>query len=118
MNKKDFIDEMLLEVKNLKDLAKDELPEIAKEYIIAKKIQAFIGLVFGILIILLASSASAYYFFGTLESHSDSKLGLVVFLAVAFLLGFLITFSYVDGLLDLYLQPRRMAIYAITSLKG
>lgn len=50
-----FTSEMLTEIKNLKDLTKEELPLIAQEYIFANKVSAIVGLsVAGLLMIIAA----------------------------------------------------------------
>lgn len=114
MDKTAFLSEMLEEVKNLKDLAKGEMPEVAKEYILANKINNILSLTLGLL--LFITSVFALHF--TVYSESTGNLGFGVGMvgSCVGLLGFLIISCSISSLIDLYFQPRRMAIKAVTSL--
>lgn len=116
MNKEALIEEMLNEVKNLKDLAKDELPLVAKEYLLNQKIQGYIGLSIGMVILLVGAAAGAYAALGTFH-HSEDAVSYALSGMIGGLVGFVMTLCNGSSLMDVYLQPRRMAIKAITSLK-
>lgn len=114
-----FIEEMLEEVKNLKDLAKEELPEIVKEYIFAQKVQNWLGLGVGLFLLTICASSGLY---ATLhefsDKYDDTKFALFMISLLSGIVGAIFTAGCISDLINFYLQPRRMAIKAITSLKG
>ncbi len=111
-----FVQEMLNEVTNLKDLAKEELPIVAKEYIKAYKVKTIFGLIVGALLLLLAMSSGAYALFGKFsEYHNDDAAFFCLFGIVSGIAGLITVWSITD-LIDIVCQPRRLAILAITSL--
>lgn len=112
----DFVQEMLSEIKDLKDLAKGELPEIAKEYIRAHIILHGLGVALGAFLIMIAISCGIYALH--LEKmSSDQEMVLALTGLFTGLPGVVMTSINLCELLNFYLQPRRMAIKAITSLK-
>lgn len=115
--KVEFIEEMLQEVKNLKDLAKEEMPIVVKEYILTNKVQAFVGLAISIVLLSLAGFSLFQLLTTEFERFSDAKFGYSLMGSISGVMGFVISLCNGSRLLDLYLQPRRMAIKAITSLK-
>ena len=115
--KAEFLEEMLQEVKNLKDLAKEELPVVAKEYILANKVQAYSGLAIALVLLSVAAFSGHQLMTLELERYSDAKFGYALLGGLTGIIGFILAMCNVSSLLDLYLQPRRMAIKAITSLK-
>lgn len=110
MKLEEFTSEMLNEVKAAKDLVKGELPEIAKEYIRASKIMNSLGLLLG-LPVMGTGIASA------IHGLSNNLFGFILIGSIVGVGGFFCSLNSCCELLDAYLQPRRMAIKAITSLK-
>lgn len=117
MNKDQFVSEMLEEVKNIKDLAKEELPLVVKEYINANKIFGWIGTIVGVILLSAVGYALHYLAHGDFERYSDVKFVLGISSFVGGFIGAAFVMCSGTNLLNLYLQPRRMAIKAITSLK-
>lgn len=117
MKKEELLEEMLNEVKDIKDFAKEEIPFVAKEYIFAQKVQNYFALIVG-LAMLMAASTGALYRSGVLTEKVSDGWGLVVGIAsiLFFIVGGVATQCAISELIDLHLQPRRMAIKAITSL--
>lgn len=113
---KNFSEEMLNEIKNLKDLTKEELPLIVKEYINYLKVIGIIYLTVGVFLLYSAIEAGLYVTYGEFEKYSDFRLILSLYCLIAGILGFLIIAINLDSLLKVFLQPRRTAIKAITSL--
>lgn len=115
MNKEQLIEEMLNEVKSLKDLAKEEMPLMVKEYIFANKVRGVFGLCSGLLLLAASICSIAY---GHEESGRITGTQMVCLLTGSLgLLGAIImVFGYTYELIDFYLQPRRMAVKAITEL--
>lgn len=114
MNKKyeEFADEMLKEVTDIKDLTKKELPLIAQEYIQYNIIISSIGMIVFSMCSLFGIGLIRY---GMSQSSGDAHDVPIIFggLACLAVLGIIgTTMNY----LKFKFQPRRMAIYAITSL--
>lgn len=117
MTKEELINELMSEVKSLKDLAKEELPEVAKEYILATKIQATFYLLLGLFIIFTASVlAFKGYNYIPENSYDDGRVGLWVGSGILTLLGGMLSLASIENLINVFYQPRRTAIEAITSL--
>lgn len=113
MNKEAFIEEMLQEVKNLKDLAKDELPIVVKEYIRYNIISSVIGLILSGALLTLAAICDV------IAWHSPNECVQCLCSIAAALsgtVGTILGLCSGDTFLACKLQPRRMAIKAITSL--
>jgi len=114
-----FLEEMLKEVTSLKDLAKQELPLVAKEYILAQKVMAYLGLALGGTFLLTAIGMLVFkYAYEPTNSRDDLGNVMAIISMIPGTLGVIITSTNLCSLINLYLQPRRMAIKAITSLKG
>lgn len=115
MNKEEMIQEMLKEIKDLKDLAKSELPIVSREYINANKVRTYASVLFG-LALLIVSILLGFYCGTDMDSSRPLQffagLGCLIFGVTS---SFMIICS-IGTLIDLYLQPRRMAIKAVTSL--
>lgn len=117
MNKKfeKFADEMLKEVKDLKDLTKKELPIVAQEYVRYNKISSLVGVLFTGSI--FAVSAWSVYHGATSDfGHRDDGRGYILVGGIFGLLSGIAFMCCSDQYLSFKFQPRRMAIYAITSL--
>lgn len=113
----EFINDLLAEVKDLKDLAKEQLPLVAQEYIEVNKKKMIVGLSVGASLLLLSLSSGLYAYFGKFSEFSTKPLLFVLLAALSGLIGTILTFSSLDTFIDFKYQPRRMAIKAITSLK-
>lgn len=103
--------EMIGEIKELKDLTKKELPVIAKEYLAYCEFSYALWLAFtGI-----AMDASIYFLTSELLNAKSDP-----FIIAGCVLGIVIfgisTLYNIDSWASLRLQPRRHAIQAITSL--
>jgi len=114
-----FADEMLQEVKNLKDLTKKELPVVAQEYVRYNVISGLISMIFTGLIFGL--SAYSLYHGLTLPSHdanghSQEPIGWVFWGLIFGVVSGIGLLCSVEQYLSFKFQPRRKAIYAITSL--
>ena len=114
MNKEAFIEEMLQEVKNLKDLAKDELPIVAKEYIKYNTMVATLGIT--ISLILGISCIVLFLLAHFSDPSSDKYILFSVCSGLTGMLSFLFMLCNLPEYLTFKFQPRRMAIKAITSL--
>jgi hypothetical protein len=118
MKLEELTSEMLTEIKDLKDLTKQELPLIVKEYIRAEKVVATIGLAIGGAFFLV--SAFLIYkgvTFIERNNYSHDAFGWYASAAVTLFAAFLFTLINGLNLLAVVMQPRRTAIKAITSLK-
>ncbi len=116
MNKDALLEEMLQEVKNLKDLTKEELPLIAKEYIHANLIGSlFVMGVSGVMLV-ISLVCGLYSMFGTFHENSGPEVLSVVVAICGSVVGFILMGIGTTSYIDFKLQPRRMAIKAITSL--
>jgi hypothetical protein len=111
-----FVEEMVQEVKDLKDLTKEELPLIAKEYIAYLKFITMLQLIVYSLIMFSAVATGLYAAFGTFEKYDDLRMGLGFYTFIAGIVSFGGLAFTVESLTSLILQPKRTAIYAITSL--
>lgn len=117
MNKQAFMEEMLKEIKDLKDLTKEELPLIAKEYIRVNKIIHGIGVGLGG----IATLAGLAILFVAVTHVPDDRWDdtkTCCYLLGGFLSAGGLTISLYNtvALLSILLQPRRTAIEAVTSL--
>lgn len=117
MNKDQFIEEMLQEVTNLKDLAKGEIPLLAKEYIYANIYQAWIGIGIAVILLILSIISGIYLATTKFPEYSDVKIMFFIILLFSGVGGLMTLWVCSRDLLDFKLQPRRMAIKAITSLR-
>lgn len=115
--KEEFLEEMLREVKSLKDVAKEELPLLAKEYIYANKVQIWMLLGVSMLLLIMAAAGTAYLVLGEFEKYDNAISAILCIVLTTGAAGLVLLFFSISELLDFYLQPRRMAIIAITSLK-
>jgi len=109
--------EMVDEIKNLKDLTKKELPAIAKEYITYLKVTAVIQLIISGALILLGTECVLQVLYGTFETYHEEKV--ITFALGGLCLGvpgLIAFFCNLDTLISVALQPKRTAIKAITSL--
>lgn len=102
--------ELLEEVKSLKDLAKGNLPEVAKEYIAFKKMVN--GTLFIISVLALVAGVIALV-------HTDldgRATALGVFGSIGVTIGGMLSILFGCELISVIMQPRRTAIRAITTL--
>lgn len=106
--------ELIKEVRDVKDLTKKELPEIAKEYITYNiTFSKVVTIVSGVVLILSLIGAILAIF--VLRSDSFAVgVGMLSFLTGMF--SFFAFCSEYTSYLSFKMQPRRMAIKAITSL--
>ena len=114
MNKEILFEEMLQEVKNLKDLTKEQLPLVAQEYIKYNTMVAILGIT--ISLILGVSCIVLFLLAHFNVPDSDNQILLSVCSWVSGILSFLFMFCNLPEYLIFKFQPRRMAIKAITSL--
>ena len=120
MNKDAFIEEMLQEVKSIKDLAKEELPAIAKEYVRAKIVMYGVGIMLSLVAITIGISCGLYALLHTFpETYNghDNQMGISAVGLITGAVGCVFCACNLYSFLEFKLQPRRMAIKAITSLK-
>lgn len=117
---KELMNEMVQEVKSLKDLTKKELPEIAKEFIAYKimeyfvySIVTFVVFLIGVYLIQCGLSHSELNEYGMHSGDYYFQIVLGSVLSILFSMFFVCNFL---GILEYKYQPRRMAIKAITSL--
>lgn len=112
MNK--FVEEMLKEVKDLKDLSKEQVPLVAQEYINYHMAMHLLGIIlFGIMFLI----GLGLLFVGIFVAKThDDQFGFELLGGILGGLGFMIMMCNVVDYLKFKLQPRRMAIMAITSL--
>jgi len=103
--------EMLDEVKNIKDFAKEELPVVAKEYVSYRTVSSGIMLILSI----IGLGVSGCLLTGGLASESDFDPRTLIG-GIGVLVCFIATCVNGDLYLEVKLQPRRTAIKAITSL--
>jgi hypothetical protein len=111
-------EEMITEIKDLKDLAKKELPEVAKEYIRFKVILNLVGIfIFGLLF-LLSVCAALYGYYNKGYTHSAEDIYTVSFALGIFgvCISPMLCIANIVEYLKFKLQPRRMAIEAVTTL--
>ena len=120
MTKDDLMQEMLTEIKNLKDLTKEELPLIAQEYIHANRVSCALGVGLGLSMLLLAGAIAVLGFLHVPnpDRYDDVRFGCSLAGLLLGAVGFVTAVLNVSHAVDFYLQPRRMAIKAITSLMG
>ena len=103
--------EMIQEIKDLKDLAKGELPEVAKEYVNYLKVSSLLGFIFfGALALGSAYLMLLGYF--SPKSFDDKTFGGMI----GVFLFSIPALVYFGNYLEVKMQPRRMAIKAITEL--
>lgn len=121
MKLEDFTSEMLDEIKSAKDLVKGELPELAKEYINMQMFLSKLGMIFGgVLISIGIACGIAVYLHVSHDTnyHNDEfKLGWGLVGTIVGMIGLIVTACNVSTYFEYLMQPRRMAIKAITSLK-
>ena len=121
MNKKlkAFADEMIKEIKNLKDLTKKEIPEVAKEYI---KFNKTISLIGGILFAIVAMVGGYIIVCGfsyiPTHEYDDAKTGYYMVGGLISAIGIFASIANLYNYLQFLYMPRRKAIEAITSLFG
>lgn len=110
--------EMIKEIKDLKDLTKENLPEVAKEYVRYNTALYLAGTVgFGIVFVLgVASAVYGFAHEGYSHESPDSATAFFMFGLVATLVGFIAGICNFSCYLSFKLQPRRKAIEGITSL--
>lgn len=108
----DLAQEMILEVKNLKDFAKVEMPEVVKEYIRYNIINDLMWFSFW-LCVTIGLFITAYI---GRSSHDDTFSLTTIICLTSSLLSILFSGICLDSFLSFKLQPRRKAIEAITSL--
>lgn len=113
---KDFTDEMLNEIKDLKDLTKEELPQIAREYINYLKISNVLYLISCLFLFYTVVEAGLYGFYGDHIQFSPIQLFIVLYCIIVGLFSIITIINSMDNILNVFLQPRRTAIIAITSL--
>lgn len=119
MKLEEFTEEMLSELKSAKDLLKGEFPEIVKEYIRANKIMNRVGLAIGAVLFLIGVGLGLHAYNYVSEHSSDNtQFGCCMAGLIIGLPGLVVIFTSGYELASFSLQPRRMAIKAITSLKG
>jgi len=106
-----FAEEMLEEIENFKDLTKEELPVIAKEYLQYKIVNSILGIISGSVLLILSAIVII------ICVNNGRPVGITIGLGVGFT-GFCITVLSIDTLLRVILQPHRMAIDSIISLIG
>jgi uncharacterized membrane protein YukC len=111
-------EEMIQEVKDLKDLTKEELPEVAKEYVRYNTILHLVGMLgFGLLAVVgIAFSVYGVMHEGWTHESLDSATLALTFGGFAILIGGIVSLINFTMYLDFKLQPRRNAIKGITSL--
>lgn len=107
-------EEMVKDIKDLKDLTKQELPELAKEYIkfnlTYAKVMSIISFFLLILTVIICT-------IGYINVHKfDDKAGFVLLGSVFSALCLIAIFINITNYLKFKCQPRRSAIEAITSL--
>lgn len=107
--------EMIKEVRDLKDLTKKELPEIAKEYISYNMTMSVIGMIICGVVLVLSLIGVAVAFF-VLEMGSGAFVATLLLSVIFSMVSFIIMCTSLCNYLDFKLQPRRMSIKAITSL--
>lgn len=114
---KEFSEEMLKEIKDLKDLTKEELPKVAQEYIFYKKATSLLNLIFCSVLLLSVILAGIYLVFGNFNDEDFvKKTGLAAYCLITGIISIIGFSCSLDEVLSVFLQPRRTAIYAITSL--
>lgn len=114
----ELLKEMLEEVKSLKDLTKSELPLVAQEYIAAEKVKAYVDLATGLGLLLTSLSTGLYTALANSGGHDVTGAQVIcgIICAITGIFGIVCTACTVGNVIDLAMQPRRMAIKAITSL--
>lgn len=110
--------EMLKEVKNIKDFAKEEIPIVAKEYVNYLTITSGTFLIVSILGMGISGYVLSHGIAGMLSDKrmSDSQMVATLLGGIGLLISFIGTCVNGDAYMQVKLQPRRTAIKAITSL--
>lgn len=120
MKLEDFTSEMLDEIKSAKDLVKGELPELAKEYINMQTLMAKLGIGLGVTLVTvgIVLGLISYLHVNPRPGYDDDFKIITGFLGgLSTFVGCMLTACNGSTYLEFKLQPRRMAIKAITSLK-
>lgn len=113
MKLEDFANEMLTEIKDIKDLAKEELPLVAKEYVRYQTISNLMSIGF-CLVVLLICAISTYITIGSANTNVQFVFGVGA--VTSGIIGAVSLAICVDNYIYVKLQPRRVAIKAITTL--
>ena len=105
--------EMVNEIKSLKDLTKETLPEVAKEYI---RYNTVTSLVFLFLSVLLAIASIVAIVVGHYTRDVTPDSLILCFGVSGLIVSVLAIFINANNYMSFVLQPRRKAIEAIISL--
>lgn len=110
--------EMITEIKNIKDLAKEELPLVAKEYVEYNIKTSFIGAIITGVVSLLSIAMLIGVLIVYLKSGTFYEVLFPISLVgtIGLIIGGISCCVNVSQYLEFKLQPRRKAIEAITSL--
>lgn len=103
--------EMIQEIKDLKDLAKGELPEVAKEYVKYIEISSLIYMIVFGLITLIMIAGCVYT-----SIHGEEYSLAPLLTGIGGLLGGIPMFLAFNDYLEAKLTPKRTAIKSITNL--
>jgi uncharacterized membrane protein YesL len=111
----ELAEEMLKEVKDLKDLTKKELPEVAKEYVNYFLYSNIVGLFYAVILCLLSTS-SFYYLFFVVEKLSEKEQVLAVLTCIIIMPSFFLLWACTENILAAVVCPKRKAIEGILNL--
>lgn len=114
ISKDELIQELLNEVKSIKDFTKEELPVITKEYIQASKVKTFFNLCVGFMLCITAYYCVAYVI--NIESETAATIFASIYGVIGGTVGFIMVGHCITSLIDLYFQPRRIAIKSVLNL--
>lgn len=110
--------EMIEEIKNLKDLTKENLPEVAKEYVRFNIILSLIGFTSSGFVVLVGLVMFVYGLSqeGYTNNSPDSATAYFAFGGLVALIGIIVGLINFVNYLGFKLQPRSKAIKGITSV--
>ncbi len=110
-------EEMINEIKDLKDLTKKEIPEVAKEYV---NFNLTTSLIFGTLASLMFITGTSFWIYGLTHggdmNNNSTETGFMFGGFLMLLVGGGLSGLFWYTYLEFKLMPRRKAIEAITEL--